>query len=292
MTATRLDGGARAARILEEVRAELAAPPLRGLRLRLASVSVGSHPAGSLYVRNQSRACADLGIEFHPIGLPADADEEALVRRIQDLNADPDVTGILLQRPFPPGFNARRLQAKVHPDKDLEGMNPANLGLIVYGTPRLAPCTALAAVDLARASGVPFKGREAAVIGHSEIVGKPIAFLLLNEFATATIAHIETRDLALHTRKADFLFVAVGRPGLVTGEMVKRGAVVIDIGISRVAGPGGEARTVGDVEEASVREVAGFLSPVPGGVGPMTVAMLMRNTAAAAREQASKLAAR
>ncbi len=292
MAAQRLDGAARAVGILEEVRADLASPPLRGMRLRLASVSVGSHPTGSLYVRNQARACADLGIEFLPMELSADSDEDALVRRIQELNADPDLTGILLQRPFPAGFNARRLQAKVHPDKDVEGMNPANLGLIVYGTPRLAPCTALAAVDLARASAVPFKGREAVVIGHSEIVGKPIAFLLLNEFATATIAHIETRDLSLHTRKADFLFVAVGRPGLVRGEMVKPGAVVIDIGISRVQGPGGEVRTVGDVEEEGVGRVAGFLSPVPGGVGPVTVAMLMRNTTAAARLQAAKAPAR
>ena len=279
MSAILLDGVQRAAEIRDDLRREMSRAPLAGAKVRLASLAVGANVAGAIYARHQAKACADLGIELIPHVLPEGVEEEEVVRCIQDLNVDPAVTGILLQRPFPPGINARRLQAKVHPDRDVEGMNPANLGLIVYGEPRLAPCTALAAIDLGRRAGVPYRGRDVVVVGSSEIVGKPIAFLLLNEFATVNVCHVETRDLASHTRDADFLFVAVGRPGLITGDMVKPGAVVIDIGVNRLTPAEGEPeRTVGDVDAASVREVAGHLTPVPGGVGPVTVAMLLRNT--------------
>lgn len=189
-----------------------------------------------------------------------------------------------MQRPLPQGIDRERVQAAVHPDKDVEGLNPANIGMLFYEQPNLAPCTAVSAVTLARSTGVPLAGKEAVVVGHSEIVGKPIAIILLNEFATATICHAQTRNLAAHTREADLLFVAVGRPGLVTAEMVKPGAVVIDIGINLVpeATARSGVRVVGDVDFAGVRDVAGFLTPVPGGVGPVTVAILLQNTLKAA----------
>lgn len=287
MTAKILDGLVFAKKIREEILADLASPLLRGRKLRLLCLAIGHHPNADLYEKHQRRHCEEVGIEYRLERLPQGTSEEELIQEIQRWNQDPAATGIILQRPLPQGFNARRLQAKIHPDKDVEGMNPANIGMIIYGTPRLAPCTALAAVELAKSSGVPLKGKHAVVVGHSEIVGKPVAFLLLNEFATATICHIETRDLASHTREADLLFVAVGKPNLLRGDMVKPGAIVLDIGINRIMKDGKEI-TVGDVETSSVREVAGFLSPVPGGVGPVTVAMLLRNTVTARKLFAEK----
>lgn len=287
MTAKILDGLAFAKKIREQIRSDLASPPLQGKKLQLVCLAVGHHPNSDLYEKHQRRHCEEVGIGYHLERLPDGSSEEDLIQAIHRWNQEGAATGLILQRPLPREFNARRLQAKIHPDKDVEGMNPANIGMIVYGTPRLAPCTALAAVELAKSSGVPLKGKYAVVVGHSEIVGKPIAFLLLNEFVTATICHIETRDLAAHTREADLLFVAVGKPNLLRGDMVKPGAIVLDIGINRITRDGQEI-TVGDVEADSVREVAGFLSPVPGGVGPVTVAMLLRNTVTAGKLLAEK----
>lgn len=284
MAAKILDGQALARTIREDLKRELGSPPLRGRNLRLVSIAIGHNPNSDLYEKNQKAACAELGIDYLARRLDGGASEEDLVGEIQACNRDPAATGVIIQRPLPAGFNARRLQAKVHPDKDVEGMNPANLGMIVYGVPRLAPCTALAALEMTKATGLDLKGRHAVVVGHSEIVGKPIAFLLLNEFATATICHVETRDLASHTREADLLYVAAGKPGILRGDMVKPGAIVVDIGINRVRRDGKEV-TLGDVDRASVEPVAGWLSPVPGGVGPVTVAMLLRNTVTAAMLQ-------
>jgi methylenetetrahydrofolate dehydrogenase (NADP+)/methenyltetrahydrofolate cyclohydrolase len=199
---------------------------------------------------------------------------------------DPRVTGIILQRPLPRHLDLKRLQNAIHPDKDVEGMNAANIGAIVYGGSTLGPCTARASVALLKSTGLNLRGLEVVIVGHSEIVGKPIALLLMEEFATVTICHHETRNLAIHTRRAEALFVAVGRAGLISGEMVKPGAAVIDIGINPVEPqvPGGP-RIVGDVDFEGVVEVAGWITPVPGGVGPMTVAILLTNTVEALERQ-------
>lgn len=297
MTAVRVDGRAIADVIKQRLRREVEAltgviPPIS-----LVSIEVGDNHASSLFVRNQIKAAESVGIAFRHEHLPADTREEALIDHIQRHNADPNVTGIIVQRPLPYGIRARRIQSKIHPDKDVEGLNPANMGFIVIGEPKLVPCTALAAIQCMLAAGIAPRGKEIAVIGNSEIVGKPIAFLLVNQFATVTVCHIATQDITTHTRKADVVFVAVGKPGLVTGDMIKPGATVIDIGINQVPrlDPDGLAmlddaghpltRVVGDIDEASVLPIAGHLTPVPGGVGPVTVAMLLRNALFAARLQ-------
>lgn len=281
----------------ERLRAEVAELREQIPPIRLVSVDVGESPASALFIRNQKRAAESVGIEFEHRHLDASTTESELIEFLRGLNDDRAVTGIILQRPLPVGLNVRRIQSKIHPDKDVEGMNPANMGSIVIGDPKLVPCTALAAVRLLLSTGITPRGKEIVVIGHSEIVGKPIAFLLINMFATVTVCHVATQDLAHHTRKADVVFVAVGKPGLVTGEMLKEGAVVIDIGINAVPviGANGEperdadgkvkTRVVGDVEFESASRVASMITPVPGGVGPVTVATLLSNAVAAARMQ-------
>ena len=194
------------------------------------------------------------------------------------LNNDPAFTGIMLHLPLPAHLDATELQYKIDPVKDVEGVNPANIGYVVYGHTRIAPCTALAVIELIESTGVQLRGAEAVVVGASEIAGKPIALLLTERMATITTCHVATRDLALHTRRAEILVVAVGKPGLIAAEHVRHGAVVIDVGINRITLPDGTKKTVGDVEFDSVKEKAGYITPVPGGVGPMTVAMLLKNT--------------
>ncbi|MBM4016118.1 MAG: bifunctional 5,10-methylenetetrahydrofolate dehydrogenase/5,10-methenyltetrahydrofolate cyclohydrolase [Planctomycetes bacterium] len=295
MAARWIDGKALAAGILERVRLQRTA--LGARPLRLVSVYVGDDVSSAVYIRNQKRACERMEIRFDLEHLPATTTEEQLVEHLHALNHDDGVTGIILQRPLPPGMRQIRLQAKIHPDKDVEGLNPANIGSIVYGLPKLVPCTALAAVRCLKSTGVPLRGADVVMIGHSEVVGKPVAFLMLNEFATCTVCHIATQDLARKTRQADVIFTAVGKPGLLTGDMVKPGAVVIDIGIRQVPqlardgtplrGEDGQPllRLSGDADFDSVAAVAGWVTPVPGGVGPVTVAMLIHNTIVAARLQ-------
>ena len=297
VTAELIDGRAIATGIKAQLKVEVARltgviPPIS-----LVSIDVGENPASALFIRNQRRAAEALGIGFRHEHLPADTAEEDLVGFIRNLNEDPSVTGIIVQRPLPPGINVRRIQSKVHPDKDVEGMNPANMGFIVIGEPKLVPCTALAAIKVMLSTGLSPRGREIVVIGHSEIVGKPIAFLLLNMFATVTVCHVATQDLAVHTRKADVVFVAVGKAGLIHGDMIKPGAVVIDIGINQVPALDESGReildddgrprmkVVGDVDMDSVTKVAGKVTPVPGGVGPVTVATLLHNAVTAAKLQ-------
>jgi len=296
MTAQLIDGKALAAGILERVRLQRAA--LGKMPLRLVSVYVGDDPASAVYIRNQRRACERMEIRFDLDHLPASTGENELVDHIHGLNDDEGVTGILLQRPLPAHIRQLRVQSKIHPDKDVEGLNPANIGSIVYGAPKLVPCTALAAVRCLRSTGVALRGADVVMIGHSEVVGKPIAFMMLNEFATCTICHVATQDLAIKTRHADVIFTAVGKPGLIRGPMVKPGAIVIDIGIKQVPRLGADGKPLlapdgqplyqlsGDVEFESVKEVASWITPVPGGVGPVTVAMLVHNCLIAARLQA------
>ena len=230
-----------------------------------------------------------MGIVFESRQYPHDITQREMLAAIHSLNVDPRVTGLILQRPVPSHLNLNELQLAIHPTKDVEGMNPANIGKIVYGEFGLGPCTALASVEMLRATGLTLRGLQVVIVGHSVIVGKPIALHLLEELATVTICHHGTRHLSYHTRQADALFVAVGKPGLITGNMVKPGAAVIDIGINQieVQNEDGTTRkkTVGDVDFESVHEVAGWITPVPGGVGQLTVTMLMRNTVSAVERQ-------
>lgn len=278
MAASIIDGTQLAASVRKDVSERAAALVSRGRGVHLAAVLVGSTAAGELYAQRQGDACRAVGISYTLHTLPGDFTMEQVLRHIAQLNADASVTGIMLHLPVPPQLDATTLQYAIDPAKDVEGVNPANIGYVVYGHTRIAPCTALSVIELIRHTGVPIRGAEAVVVGASEIAGKPIALLLAEQMATITLCHIATRDLPQHTRRAEVLVVAAGKASLIRGEHVRPGAVVIDVGINRVTAPDGSRKTVGDVDFDSVRQVAGHLTPVPGGVGPMTVAMLLRNT--------------
>lgn len=280
-----LKGAPVAERILADVRAEAASATADGWTPKLVSITVGSVDAVDVYVRNQRRKAQAAGIDFEERGFPDTVTQAELEAAIHGMNADPRVTGIIIQRPVPNGISVRALQGAVHPLKDVEGMHPASIGNIVYNELDLAPCTAAASVELLKATGLDLKGMEVVIVGHSEIVGKPIAFLLMSEGATVTVCHHMTRSVAAHARRADALFVAVGRPRLIKADMVKPGAAVIDIGINAERTPDGQERIVGDVDTDSVKDIASWITPVPGGVGPVTVSILLRNTMVALRRQ-------
>jgi methylenetetrahydrofolate dehydrogenase (NADP+)/methenyltetrahydrofolate cyclohydrolase len=280
MSATLIDGKAIAARMLAETRAEAVALADAGWQPRLVSISVGDVAAAELYVRNQSRHAAAAGVAFEARNYPDTISLEQLTGVLAGLNADPRVNGIIIQRPLPAHIPVKTLQKAVHPLKDVEGMHPSSIGNIVYNDLALGPCTAVAAVEILKTLPLKVEGLDVCVIGHSEIVGKPIAFLMMGLGATVTVCHHLTRQVAVHSRAADAVFVAVGKPGLVTGAMLKPGAALIDIGINRVDG-----KTVGDADFASCAEVAGWITPVPGGVGPVTVAILMKNAVLATAMQ-------
>lgn len=275
--------------IRENVMARVTSLRDRGWVPRLASLEIGQNSAASIYIRNQKRVASKVGIEFENRQYPSDISQEEMLAAIQTLNADPRITGIILQRPVPDHLQLEELQMRIHPAKDVEGMNPANIGKIVYGDFVLGPCTALASVEMLKATGLTLQGLEVVIVGHSEIVGKPIALHLLEQLATVTICHHGTRNLAYHTRRAEALFVAVGKPKLITADMVKPGAAVIDIGINSIQVEDDEGnpkkKTVGDVDFESVYDVAGWITPVPGGVGPVTLSILMRNTVTAVERQ-------
>ena len=282
---TDIDGRAVAGSILERVGADAEDLRRGNWMPKLVSIRLGDDAAVDLYIRNQRRGAETVGIAFEERTYPERITLEEITAAIHSLNADPSVTGIILQRPVPGRLPIKALQTTIHPLKDVEGMHPASIGNIVYREIELGPCTAMASVELLKSTGVPLEGLEATVIGHSEIVGKPIAFLLMAEGATVTVCHHMTRSVAMHSRRADAVFVAVGKPGLLDGGMIKPGAVVIDIGINQTIGDDGKPKVVGDCDYESCREVAGWITPVPGGVGPVTVAVLMRNTIIAARRQ-------
>lgn len=272
--------------ILNDVRSGVGELGSSGWPVKLVSMTIGDVPEAALYVRNQARVAQRAGIQFEERNFAASVSIEEITAAINACNTDPRVTGLILQRPVPDHFNMRTLQTAIHPMKDVEGMHPASIGNIVYRDLSLGPCTAMASVELLRRTGLKLEGLEAVVIGHSEIVGKPIAFLLMAEGATVTVCHHMTRSVAMHARRADAVFVAVGKPKLVTADMIKPGAALIDIGINQVE-MDGETRTVGDVDFDACLETAGWITPVPGGVGPVTVAILMRNALVAARAQKS-----
>ena len=278
MGAKLIDGAALAQQMKQEVAERVRALKERGRSVHLTAVLVGSTPAGELYADRQRQACEAVGIDYELRTLPADADERTVNALLASLNRDPSVTGIMLHLPLPPHLDATQLQYQIDPVKDVEGVNPANIGYVVYGHTLIAPCTALAVIELIKSTGVTLRGAEAVVVGASEIAGKPIALLLTGEMATVTLCHVATRDLSSHTRRGEILVVAVGKAGLVTSEHVREGAVVIDVGINRVTLPDGTKKTVGDVDFDRVQDRVGWITPVPGGVGPMTVAMLLKNT--------------
>jgi methylenetetrahydrofolate dehydrogenase (NADP+) / methenyltetrahydrofolate cyclohydrolase len=273
-----------AQKIYDETLARTAALKEKGWPAKLVSILIGDIPAVSLYVRNQAKGAERAGIAFEERILPETISRVEMLGIIEALNTDPRVTGIIIQRPIPKHLNVRELQTAIHPLKDVEGMHPASIGNIVYKDVALAPCTAAASVELLKQTGLNLEGLEVVVIGHSEIVGKPIAFLLMAEGATVTVCHHMTRNLAVHSRSADAVFVAVGKPRFITANMIKPGAAIIDIGINQIE-ENGKHITVGDVDFASCSELAGWITPVPGGVGPVTVSILMRNTATALEAQ-------
>lgn len=284
MTATLIDGRAIAARMMSETKAEAEVLATAGWAPRLVSISVGDVAAAELYVRNQQRQAEAAGVAFEARNYPSEISLEQLTGVLAGLNADPRVNGIIIQRPLPAHIPVKALQKAVHPLKDVEGMHPSSIGNIVYNDLALGPCTAVAAVEILKTLPLKVEGLDVCVIGHSEIVGKPIAFLMMGLGATVTVCHHMTRQVAVHSRAADAVFVAVGKPGLVRGDMLKPGAALIDIGINRVDGPNGP-RTVGDADFESCASVAGWITPVPGGVGPVTVAILMKNAVLATRMQ-------
>ena len=282
MTARIIDGRALAAQVKAALGARIEELKSRGTTVRLDAILAGTDGAAAIYARNQGRACRELGIEYVLHEMPNCPGEDDVAGRVLLLNADPDVNAIMVHLPLPPDADTERIQSLIAVEKDVEGVNPANIGNVVYGRRSLVPCTALAVIEMIESTGVSLPGARCVCVGASNIVGKPVVVLLMREEATVVSTNIHTPQIETLTRTADVLVSAVGKPGLVRANMVKPGAVVIDVGISRVRGPDGTLRTVGDVAHDEVAEVAGHLSPVPGGVGPMTVAMLLRNTVEAA----------
>jgi methylenetetrahydrofolate dehydrogenase (NADP+)/methenyltetrahydrofolate cyclohydrolase len=296
--ATLLDGTATARAMREELRGEVTALAARGVRPGLGVVLVGEDPASAVYVRNKMRACEDLGLAGETRRLPATATTAEVARAVEEYNRRRDVHGILVQLPLPGQVDAARVLDIVDPAKDVDGLHPENVGRLVQKRPRFVPCTPAGIMELLARHGIPVAGRRAVVIGRSDIVGKPMALLLMHADATVTVCHSKTRDLATVCREADILVAALGRPGSVRSEHVKPGAVVVDVGTSRVE-DSARARElldpsrlpeferkgyalVGDVHAPSVAPVASALTPVPGGVGPLTIALLLRNTVRAA----------
>lgn len=271
------------AELKEECQAFVAA---NGYAPGLAVVIVGEDPASQVYVRNKARACEEVGFASEVIRLPAETKQDELNALIDRLNADPQTHGILVQLPLPKHLDERAVTLRISPDKDVDAFHPYNVGLMTMGDPRFLPCTPAGVMELLRRSGVDPAGKRCAVIGRSNIVGKPMALLLLAANATVTVCHSKTKDLPAVTKQADILVCAVGRAGFLTADMVKSGAVVIDVGMNRDA----EGKLVGDVDFPNVAPLCSQITPVPGGVGPMTITMLLRNTLTAARLAASATA--
>jgi methylenetetrahydrofolate dehydrogenase (NADP+)/methenyltetrahydrofolate cyclohydrolase len=274
-----LDGRAVRDRILGDVADRVRQAASTHTVGRIVSVSIGEHKAVAVYVRGQASAAKRVGFRFEEQIWPSTLTQEECKARLVAMNDDADILGVILQRPVPAHIHGRSLASAIHPLKDIEGMNPASIGNIVYNDLALAPCTAAASVELIKATGLNLHGLEVVM------VGKPAAFMLMGEGATVTVCHHMTRSVAAHSRRADAVLVAVGKPKFLSADMVKPGAAVIDIGINQVTGPDGQTMIVGDVDTDTVKEVASWVTPVPGGVGPVTVAMLLRNAITAHNKQ-------
>ncbi len=272
MSAKLLEGKIIAGKIKEDLKREIA-----GFREKpkLVSIEVGENAASAVYIKSQKRNAENLGIEYELKTLDAKITQQGLIEEIKKLNQDKTVSGIIVQLPLPKEIDHKVVMSAITPEKDAEGMHPENLGRVLLGSAKLAPCTAKAAMELIESTGVNLYGKEAVVVGHSEIVGKPLSMLLLNKFVTTCVCHIATGErgvLPEHVKRAEILVVAVGKAGLVRGDWIREGAIVIDVGINRVGD-----KLVGDVEFEKASEKAAFITPVPGGVGPLTVTMLMKN---------------
>jgi methylenetetrahydrofolate dehydrogenase (NADP+)/methenyltetrahydrofolate cyclohydrolase len=278
MTAKLIDGKAIAQEVRAEWKVRADALKAHGVTPGLAVIIVGEDPASKVYVANKVKACAELGLHSEHIVMPADTSEAALLAKIKELNEDKKIHGILVQLPVPNHIASNKVLNAISPGKDVDGFHPENVGALVTGNMRFAPCTPFGAMKLLEKCGVSIEGKHAVVVGRSNIVGKPMALLLLQANATVTICTSKTRDLAKFTRDADILVVATGKPKMITGEMIKPGAAVIDVGINRMD----NGKLCGDVDFDSAKQVAGWITPVPGGVGPMTITMLVANTVRAA----------
>lgn len=279
MAAKILDGAAMALEVEKELKQRVEALRERGVVPGLCVILVGSDPASQTYVANKEKACARLGIHSQTLRMGAETTQAELEASIERVNEDEAIHGILVQLPLPAGLDEHRALALIRPEKDVDGFHAVNMGRLARGEDCVVACTPKGALHMLKAAGVPIAGQNAVVIGRSNIVGKPMALLLLQENATVTICHSRTEDLAEHTRRADILVAAVGKPRFVTADLVKEGAAVLDVGINRVNG-----KLCGDVDFEHVKEKAGWISPVPGGVGKMTIAMLMENTVSAAEK--------
>jgi methylenetetrahydrofolate dehydrogenase (NADP+)/methenyltetrahydrofolate cyclohydrolase len=277
-----IDGREIAKRIREEIMKEIKRMKEGGKRApKLTVILVGDDPASQIYVRNKEKACAEVGMSSETRRIPASIKQNELIDIIKSLNQDEGVDGILVQFPLPKSLNEQAVMEAISYEKDVDGLHPLNLGKLLRGeNPLFEPCTPSGIIELILSTGVEIKGAEAVIVGRSNLVGKPVAIMLLQRHATVTICHTRTRDLGEVTRRANILIVAAGRPGVVYGDMIKMGAAVIDVGMNRLAG-----KLVGDVDFESAKERASFISPVPGGVGPMTIAMLLKNTLRAAERQ-------
>jgi methylenetetrahydrofolate dehydrogenase (NADP+)/methenyltetrahydrofolate cyclohydrolase len=273
-----IDGNALAKKIRLEIASRTAALVKKGIKPGLAVLLVGEDPASQVYVRNKVKACEEAGMHSLLERLPADLSEAALIKRIHELNLNPSIHGILVQLPLPKHLNSHIVIESIAPEKDVDGFHVANAGALMIGAPLFRPCTPYACMKMLESIDYPIRGARAVIVGASNIVGKPMAMLLLQAGATVTICNSKTRDLSAHTKEADILVVATGRPKMITAEMVKPGAVVIDVGINRMD----DGKLCGDVDFESVKTVASSITPVPGGVGPMTITMLLLNTLEAA----------
>lgn len=284
MTATLIDGNALAASVRGELAERVNALKAQGITPGLAVILVGADPASAVYVRNKVAACEKVGMHSAKIEYPADVPQAAVLAKIAELNNDPAIHGILVQLPLPAHFDSELVLEAISAAKDVDGFHAENVGALMQGQPRFIPCTPYGVMKMLESAGVPLKGAEAVIVGRSNIVGKPMAMLLMAAGATVTVCHSQTRDLAFHTKRADIVVAAVGRPRMITGAMLKPGAVVIDVGINRTE----DGKLCGDVDFDSANAVAGALSPVPGGVGPMTITMLLANTLEAAERAAEE----
>ncbi len=282
MTAQILDGNALAQELRASFKERVAALTARGHKPGLVVILVGEDPASQVYVRNKVNACEAVGMHSEKLVYPADVDQAVVLSKIAELNADPKVHGILVQLPLPRHFDEEAVLEAISATKDVDGFHAENVGALAQGNPRFIPCTPYGVMKMFEKGNVDLTGKEAVVIGRSNIVGKPMALLLINAGATVTVCHSKTRDLKFHTSRADIVVAAVGKPRFVTADMVKPGAVVIDVGINRLP----DGKLCGDVDFEGCKAVAAQITPVPGGVGPMTITMLLANTIEAAEREA------
>lgn len=281
MAAGIIDGNAVSAKIREALTEEVAGLAGKGVKPGLAVVIIGEDPASQVYVRGKEKACEQIGIYSEKHALPADTTEDALLALVRELNQKAEISGVLVQLPLPEHIDENAVIHAIAPHKDVDGFHPESVGKMMIGQDTFLPCTPHGIMVLLEEAGVDLTGKEAVIVGRSNIVGKPVALMLLSKHATVTMCHTRTKDLTFHTSRADILVVAAGRPEVIKGDQIKEGAVVIDVGVNRV-----EGKLVGDVEFASAAERASAITPVPGGVGPMTITMLMQNTVKAAKQQA------